>query len=158
MLVFEGDITGVGTTSGHRLVVGRWQQSPFGAFADVMHEAPDGHRRLLAPSAEVADFIAATYEFDEIVIGPVVAERSDRRLRVEAGDLHLTVELGGRTTLGWLLRAVPPPLAHARWWCAAIDPVAFEDPADTGPYRLVSRHGSLTGAEMRVPLLALRND
>lgn len=39
---------------------------------------------------------------------------------------------------------------------AAIDPVAFEDPADTGPYRLQSRHGSLTPAEMRVPLLALR--
>jgi predicted AlkP superfamily pyrophosphatase or phosphodiesterase len=38
---------------------------------------------------------------------------------------------------------------------AAIDDVAFEDPADTGPYRLQSRHGSLTGAEMRVPLLAL---
>jgi predicted AlkP superfamily pyrophosphatase or phosphodiesterase len=40
---------------------------------------------------------------------------------------------------------------------AAIDPVAFEDPADTGPYRLVARHGSLTAAEMRVPLLALSN-
>jgi predicted AlkP superfamily pyrophosphatase or phosphodiesterase len=41
---------------------------------------------------------------------------------------------------------------------AAADPVAFEDPNDTGPYRLVARHGSLTSAEMRVPLLALRND
>lgn len=40
---------------------------------------------------------------------------------------------------------------------AAIDPVAFEDPADTGPYRLQSRHGSLTPAEMRVPLLAAAN-
>jgi hypothetical protein len=39
---------------------------------------------------------------------------------------------------------------------AAIDDVAFEDPADTGPYRLQSRHGSLTGAEMRIPLLAVR--
>jgi predicted AlkP superfamily pyrophosphatase or phosphodiesterase len=39
---------------------------------------------------------------------------------------------------------------------AAIDPVAFEDPADTGPYRLQARHGSLTAAEMRVPLLARR--
>ena len=39
---------------------------------------------------------------------------------------------------------------------AAIDPVAFEDPADTGPYRLEARHGSLTSAEMRVPLLAAR--
>ncbi|HVM53869.1 MAG TPA: alkaline phosphatase family protein [Acidimicrobiales bacterium] len=41
---------------------------------------------------------------------------------------------------------------------AAADAVAFEDPADTGPYRLVARHGSLTAAEMRVPLLALHND
>jgi predicted AlkP superfamily pyrophosphatase or phosphodiesterase len=40
---------------------------------------------------------------------------------------------------------------------AAIDPVAFEDPADTGPYRLQSRHGSLTPAEMRIPLLAALN-
>jgi hypothetical protein len=39
---------------------------------------------------------------------------------------------------------------------AAIDPVAFHDPADTGPYRLQARHGSLTPAEMRVPLLAAR--
>ena len=39
---------------------------------------------------------------------------------------------------------------------AASDPVAFEDPADTGPYRLQSRHGSLTAAEMLIPLLALR--
>ncbi|MEX2660206.1 MAG: alkaline phosphatase family protein [Acidimicrobiales bacterium] len=38
---------------------------------------------------------------------------------------------------------------------AARDDVAFEDPADTGPYRLQSRHGSLTSAEMRVPLLAI---
>jgi hypothetical protein len=37
---------------------------------------------------------------------------------------------------------------------AAIDPVAFSDPADTGPYTLESRHGSLTSAEMRIPLLA----
>jgi hypothetical protein len=39
---------------------------------------------------------------------------------------------------------------------AARDDVAFEDPADTGPYRLQSRHGSLTSAEMRIPLLAAR--
>ncbi len=32
--------------------------------------------------------------------------------------------------------------------------VAFVDPDDGGPFELVSRHGSLTSAEMRVPLLA----
>jgi hypothetical protein len=35
-------------------------------------------------------------------------------------------------------------------------PVAFLDPADTGEVSLVSRHGSLTPAEMLVPLLARR--
>jgi predicted AlkP superfamily pyrophosphatase or phosphodiesterase len=34
--------------------------------------------------------------------------------------------------------------------------VAFFDPHDSGPFDLVSRHGSLTSAEMRVPLLAHR--
>jgi hypothetical protein len=33
-------------------------------------------------------------------------------------------------------------------------PVAFFDPADTGELRLIARHGSLTSAEMLVPLLA----
>ena len=36
----------------------------------------------------------------------------------------------------------------------AQDPISFVDPADTGPFPLVCRHGSLTAAEMLVPLLA----
>ena len=36
---------------------------------------------------------------------------------------------------------------------AARDTVAFEDPHDTGPYHLVARHGSMTPAEMLIPLL-----
>ena len=32
--------------------------------------------------------------------------------------------------------------------------MAFDDPADSGPFRLICRHGSLTAAEMYVPLLA----
>ena len=35
----------------------------------------------------------------------------------------------------------------------AREPVAYDDPADTGPFQLRSRHGSLTSAEMLVPLL-----
>jgi hypothetical protein len=34
--------------------------------------------------------------------------------------------------------------------------MAFLDPADTGELRLKARHGSLTPAEMLVPLLAWR--
>ncbi|MBS1847205.1 MAG: alkaline phosphatase family protein [Actinobacteria bacterium] len=32
--------------------------------------------------------------------------------------------------------------------------VSFDDPADSGPFKLIGRHGSVTSAEMRVPLLA----
>jgi len=38
---------------------------------------------------------------------------------------------------------------------AARDPVAFLDPSDTGHIRLCSRHGSLTPAEILVPLLGI---
>jgi hypothetical protein len=37
---------------------------------------------------------------------------------------------------------------------APFAPTAFLDPADTGELRLAGRHGSLTAAEMLVPLLA----
>ena len=123
-MAFDGDITGVGTQSGHRLVIGRWRASPFGAFADVMHEAPDGHRRLLAPTQPVADFVAATYRFDLIEVTPVAAERDGERLRIVAADLIIEIDVGSRTGLGRLLRVVPGAVARSRWWCTAIDPVA----------------------------------
>lgn len=114
----------MGTTSGHRFVVGRWPESPFGAFADVMHEGPDGRRRLLAPTAAIGAFVATTYGFDEVEVVPVVAERAMDRLVVDAGDLHLEIVLGRRTALGWLLRAVPGPVAASTAWCTAISPIA----------------------------------
>jgi predicted AlkP superfamily pyrophosphatase or phosphodiesterase len=38
----------------------------------------------------------------------------------------------------------------------ARDPIAYVDADDTGPFELIARHGSLTPAEMRVPLLVAR--
>ncbi len=38
----------------------------------------------------------------------------------------------------------------------AREPVAFEDPADTGPFVLIGRHGSMTADEVLVPLLVAR--
>jgi hypothetical protein len=35
----------------------------------------------------------------------------------------------------------------------ACDPVSFHDESDSGPFELIGRHGSLTAAEMYVPLL-----
>lgn len=38
----------------------------------------------------------------------------------------------------------------------AREAISFDDPADSGPFELISRHGSVTPAEMQVPLLAGR--
>lgn len=121
---FDGWISGLGTASGRRVVVGHWPRSPLGAFTDVMTESPGGHRTLLAPSAEVADVVAATYTFDEVVLVPVVHTARDDRRQVDAGPLEIAWRVGPRPPLGWLLRAVPGPLATDPRWLAAIDPLA----------------------------------
>ncbi len=121
---FRGEIGGFGTTSGYRAVVGRWPSSPFGALADVMLERPDGHRLLLAPTAALAEFIAATYTFDEVAVVPVTATRTPARLEVAAGDFHADVTVGRRDGLGVLMRLVPRRLGEMPAWAAAVDPVA----------------------------------
>jgi hypothetical protein len=121
---FHGQIAGLGTTSGTRVVVGRWHASPLGSFADVMLERPDGHRVLYAPSLEVGEFIADTYVFDEVRTVPVSADVADGRWVVAADDLGVEFTTGRRMPLGWALRAVPGPLARSTTWATAVDPVA----------------------------------
>lgn len=121
---FEGWIAGVGTASGLRAVVGHWPRSPLGAFTDVMVERPDGRRILLAPDERVAAFVGATYTFDETRLGPVTLSTGIGSHRVVAADLDLTLHVGARPPLGWLLRAVPARLATAPAWITAIDAVA----------------------------------
>lgn len=121
---FDGWIAGLGSAAGLRAVVGHWPASPFGAFTDVMVELPGGHRVLLAPSREVADYVAGTYVFDEVLVVPVAAEVDGRRWHVTAGPLTLDITVGPRPPRGLLLRAVPRALAVRPWWIAAIDVVA----------------------------------
>ncbi|MCP3421363.1 hypothetical protein [Nocardioides pinisoli] len=121
---FTGRIAGVGSTSGVRVVVGRWDDSPWGAFADVMVEDAADHRVLLAPSERVRDFVAATYSFDEHVIEPVAVEDTDDGWQVSTPSLSLRLVVGGRTPLGALLGLVPDRLATSPGWCSLVDPVA----------------------------------
>ena len=121
---FSGHILGVGSTSGTRVVVGRWLSSPFGSFADVMIEHADGHRRLLAPTSQVADFVAQTYTFDEVEVTPVEVQVVGDQWRVRAAPLRLTATIGQRTALGWLLRGIPRPIASSTAWASMVDPVA----------------------------------
>ncbi len=121
---FIGQIAGVGSTSGVRVVVGHWVDSPLGTFTDVMLAERDGRRLLLAPNADVADFVSATYTFDEVVTGPVAAEVTSDSWTVHAPGLELTFGVGTRTVVGHLLRAVPTRLATSPAWTRVTDPVA----------------------------------
>jgi len=121
---FDGAIAGMGSASGTRLVIGMWPLSPYGSVTDVMVERADGHRILLAPTQELADFIASTYRFDEVRITPVLRVRDGKKWMVSTDELALTFDVGRRPALGWLLSLVPRRLARAQWWTTLLDPVA----------------------------------
>ncbi len=122
---FYGSIAGLGSSSGVRIVVGRWHRSPLGAFADVMLEQPDGRRVLIAPNERVAEFVADTYLFDETRLAAVsVSEPTANCWRVLADELDLQFTIGHRPPVGLLLRLVPKTLAASPMWNRLIDPVA----------------------------------
>lgn len=121
---FRGRILGVGTTSGVRVVVGHWHDTPLGSFSDAMVETAAGHRVLLAPSAEVRDFIAATYTFDETRLEPFDVTTTADAWSVRSPSLTLDVGVGGPTALGRLLSLVPDRVATSPAFCTLTDPVA----------------------------------
>lgn len=84
--LFTGHIAGAGTTGGTRLVLGAWDHSPHGPFADVMVAHPDGRRELLAPDDWVADFVSATYVFDDVRRVPVSVTVDEPGPGDRAGD------------------------------------------------------------------------
>ncbi len=57
---------------------------------------------------------------------------------------------------GWFGPTVAAPVASRLGDVALVarDDISFHDPADSGPFQLVCRHGSLTPAEVYVPLIA----
>lgn len=113
-----------------------------------MVERPDGHRVLLAPSREVADFVGATYTFDTVRIVGVAVRGSDPYVggeraaewgdlddpelddedspawTVTAGPLRMRLGFGSRTALGRLIGAVPMRIATSTVWTSAVDPIA----------------------------------
>lgn len=121
---FTGHIAGLGTTSGVRLVVGIWEHSPFGRFGDVMVEEPSGQRTLLAPTDEIADFVAGTYTFDATDIAPLTVTIHHALWAVRHRSLTLDWQVGRRRLLGGLLRAVPAAVRGSESWARAIDPAA----------------------------------
>lgn len=117
---FDGHIVGLGFADGTRIVVGMWQSSPLGAFADAMVQSPDGHRTLLAPTPQVSDLVSSTYTFDTLRVVDV----STSGWSFTGGPLEVSWRPGGRALVGHLLRLVPGPVRESQTWARACDPVA----------------------------------
>jgi hypothetical protein len=118
---FTGWIAGLGTATGHRVVIGHWHRSPYGVVTDAMVEDPAGHRTLYAPTPQLAEFLSAAYRFHDVQVATCRARRSGRCWTVQAGPLQLSFTIGRRTLLGWLLWIVPAPLARTTWWVGLLD-------------------------------------
>jgi len=74
----------------------------------------------------------------------------------EVGDVAWVVTKEQVIDEGWFGPTVAPPV-RARLGDVALvarDDVTFYEAADSGMYRLICRHGSLTSAEVNVPLVA----
>jgi len=122
--VFAGEICGVGSMLGVRVVIGRWPVSPFGSVADAMVEDRDGRRVFIAQDEALAAYVSSIYSFDDVIVGPVDCERSADWLRFRGGPLQLDVTLGRRDVLGWALRTVPHRVATNESWVSLTDMVA----------------------------------
>ena len=74
----------------------------------------------------------------------------------EVGDVAWVVTQEQVVDEGWFGPTVAPPI-RARLGDVALvarDDVTFHEDADSGAYQLICRHGSLTSAEVNVPLVA----
>lgn len=137
--VFAGEICGIGSQLGTRVVIGRWPLSPFGPVADAMVEDPAGRRLFIAQDEALAAYVSSIYSFDEVIVGPVDCERGPDRLRFHGGPLRLDVTLGRRDALGWALHAVPHRVATSERW------VTFTDVLARGLLRGVRTRGTTAG-------------
>jgi hypothetical protein len=106
-----GSITSVGFASGHRFVVGCWDVSPIGPFADVMWANPDGERTLLA-TEHAAEFITGVYPFDLVRHTPVEVVRDGTSFEVRTDPVEL------RLVLSRLWLPFPP---RPRWVTATVE-------------------------------------
>ena len=115
--------------------------------------------RIVAPHADVLRLVrhqSGEGRFRWLHARPGAHEEllaAARELHGDVAWVHSRAEL---IEAGWFGAVVSPPVAVRYGDVALVPhaPVSFHDPADSGPFPLICRHGSLTSAEMLVPLLA----
>ncbi len=123
-----GTIASAGFSSGHRFVVGHWDESPLGPMDDVMWARPDGERILLVDRPAVAAFITSVYCFDTVETVPLSCRLADGVLGVSAGELRLTMRASGRR---W---PIPLPALRGRPWIRPLERLAARALLDVRTY------------------------
>jgi hypothetical protein len=111
----RGRILGCGFSTGVRVVVGMWDASPIGPFADVMWAERDG-TRVLHAGRDAARFVTSVYAFDREVHDEVDATWDGRTLDVRFGPRRLTFTVGRGIPFPprprWITQHVEAPIAR----------------------------------------------
>jgi predicted AlkP superfamily pyrophosphatase or phosphodiesterase len=91
---------------------------------------------------------------------PGAAHDLEIAAREAHGDVAWVVSVQQMIDEQWFGPVLPPPVARRLGDVALVAraAVSFDDPADSGPFQLVCRHGSLTADEMLVPFVARAHD
>ena len=112
MDIFTGRITSSGFSSGDRIVIGDWKDSPFGSFTNIMWAKSNGSRILLSPRENLAEYVSSLYSFEEVKITPIEVKRNNREISVKAGNLEVK--------MAWSL-AFPIPIWRPKWFISVFE-------------------------------------
>ena len=107
MDIFKGRITSSSFSSGERIVIGDWVDSPLGSFTNIMWARADGKRILISPSPECASYVSNLYSFEEVIISPLNVKRKKKNIEIESKNLSIFIEWG------W---SFPIPFNRPRWF------------------------------------------
>ena len=87
----EGFISSIGFSDGNRFVIGHWKESPIGEFGDIMWGTPEGETILIAGNEQVANFVSAIYNFDQIQIKELDTSSNGKRTVANTTDLKIDI-------------------------------------------------------------------
>lgn len=140
--------------------------------ADLLGVLPAGTELIVTADHGQVDCGTALLPVDDSVLSFVAARSGEARFRwlharpgagadlfesaVEAHSKHAWVATRDQILdEGWFGRHVRDEVADRLGDVALLpfEPIGFDDPDDGGPFPLIGRHGSLTAAEMLVPLV-----
>ena len=146
-----------------RLVADLLESLPAGRRAGGHRRPRPGRRGRQRRRRSTADVLAHVAfqsgegRFRWLHARPGRSRRPARRRRRPTTATYAWVRTRERDHRRGLVRARSSPTRPRPAWATSpswpSDAVSFDDPADTGPFHLIGRHGSLTAAEMLVPLL-----